>query len=142
MSLYRELRSRNQALWEQVVTHPFVEEMGADTLPLEKFQRYFLQDYLFLRDFTRLLALGVAKAPDFSTSRRLARFLAGILDGEEGLFRRSFREWGLTETQYTSTAIGSTSANIITPPINASASHFQLPRRTILGTRDAPAPIR
>ena len=108
MSLYRELRSGNQALWEQVVTHPFVGELGADTLPLEKFQRYFLQDYLFVRDSTRLLALGVAKAPDFSTSRRLASFLAGVLDGEEGLFRRSFQEWGLTEAQYTSTAPAAT----------------------------------
>jgi thiaminase/transcriptional activator TenA len=104
MSLYNELRSRNQAVWEQVVTHSFVEELGADTLPMEKFQRYFLQDYLFVRDFTRLLALGVAKAPDFSAARRLAGFLAGVLDGEESLFRRSFQEWGLTEAQYTSTS--------------------------------------
>ncbi len=103
MSVYRELRDLNQALWEQVVTHPFVEEMGADTLPLEKFKRYFLQDYLFVRDFTRLLALAVAKAPDFPTARRLAAFLAGVLDGEEGLFRRSFREWGLSESQYADT---------------------------------------
>jgi thiaminase/transcriptional activator TenA len=103
MSVYHELRGLNQALWEQVVTHPFVEEMGADTLPLKKFQRYFVQDYVFVRDFTRLLALAVAKAPDFPTARRLAAFLAGVLDGEEGLFQRSFRKWGLRESQYADT---------------------------------------
>ena len=83
-----------------MATHPFLQELGADTLPLEKFQRYFLQDYVFLRDFTGLLALGVAKAPDLEAARRLAQFLAEVLQGEEQLFRGSFREWALRPEQY------------------------------------------
>ena len=100
MSLTQELRQRHHDLWERMTTHPFVQELGADTLPLEKFQRYFLQDYLFLRDFTGLLALGVAKAPDMESARRLAQFLAEVLQGEEQLFRGSFREWALRPEQY------------------------------------------
>ena len=100
MSLTQELRARHGRLWERTVTHPFVQELGADTLALERFQRYFLQDYVFLRDFCTLLALGVAKAPDLDGARRLAVFLAGVLQGEEQLFRRTFHEWGLKPEQY------------------------------------------
>ena len=100
MTLNQELRKHHHDLWERMATHPFVQEMAADTLPLDKFQRYFLQDYLFLRNFTTLLALGVAKAPRVDAARRLAKFLAAILQGEEELFRGSFRDWGLAAEDY------------------------------------------
>ena len=100
MSLSQELREGRGELWEQMVTHPFVQELGADTLPLEKFQRYFLQDYAFVRDLVKLVSLITAKAPDLETARRLTGFLNDVLAGEEGLFRDTFREWGLSPDQY------------------------------------------
>ena len=100
MSLTQELRRRHEELWDRVVNHPFVLELGADTLPLEKFKRYFLQDYVFFRDFVSLLALGVAKAPDLNASRHLAAFLAEVLQGEEQLFQGSFEQWGLEPEEY------------------------------------------
>ncbi|GBD10548.1 Aminopyrimidine aminohydrolase [bacterium HR23] len=99
MSLTQSLRQTYHALWEKMVTHPFVQELGRDTLPLAKFQRHFQQDYLFLRAFVTLLALAIAKAPDFPTKRRLAGFLAQVTEGEEALFRRAFREWGMSDAQ-------------------------------------------
>jgi thiaminase/transcriptional activator TenA len=92
---FEGLRQRHHALWERVVTHPFVLALGADTLPLEKFQRYLLQDHIFLRDLVRLVALAVAKAPDLDSARRLTTFLHGVLEGEESLFRDTFRSWGV-----------------------------------------------
>lgn len=37
-----------QAPWKQYTRHPFVQQMGYGTLPLEKFMYYLVQDYLFL----------------------------------------------------------------------------------------------
>lgn len=37
-----------QAPWKQYTKHPFVQQMGDGTLPLEKFMYYLVQDYLFL----------------------------------------------------------------------------------------------
>lgn len=99
MGLTDDLRQRYHTDWERMVGHPFVQELGQDVLPLPKFQRYFQQDYLFLRAFVTLLALTIAKAPDFPTKRRLAGFLAQVTEGEEGLFRRAFREWGMSDAQ-------------------------------------------
>ena len=99
MSRSEELRQRHHGLWEAVVTHPFVLEMGEGTLPQEKFQRYFEQDYLFVKELASLLALGVAKAPDFHSARKLSEFLGLLLGGEEALFRHAFREMGMTEAE-------------------------------------------
>ncbi len=100
ISLVAQLRDRRRALWDQATGHPFPRELVAGTLPLRKFQRYLLQDYAFLRDFSTLLALGVAKAPDLATARPLAAFLSGVLAGEEGYFRRAFQEWGWRPPRY------------------------------------------
>ena len=92
MSLSEDLRRSVGALWEKTVTHPFVIELGDETLPAEKFNVYFQQDHLFLKDWIALMCGGVVKAPDFDHARPLAAFIHGALGAEEGLFQDFFRE--------------------------------------------------
>lgn len=67
-------------------------------MPWEKFQRYFEQDYVFLsKGWIHMISLAIAKSPDFASARVLTGFLHDVLDGEEGLFQRAFREMGLSE---------------------------------------------
>lgn len=96
MALSDDLRAGVGPVWERVVTHPFVIELGDNTLPQETFDRYFDQDYLFLRDWAIMLSLATAKAPDFDAARQLVGFLHLGLGGEEGLFQQAFRERGLS----------------------------------------------
>ncbi len=96
MALSDDLRAGVGPVWERVVTHPFVIELGDNTLPRETFDRYFDQDYLFLRDWAVMLSLATAKAPDFDAARQLVGFLHVGLGGEEGLFQQAFRERGLS----------------------------------------------
>ena len=96
MSFTQELKEGVGPLWERMVTHPFVEELGQGTLPWEKFQRYFQQDHIFLRDWISLLTLGITKAPDFDSARHLSAFMNLVLGGEEGLFQDAFRDMGLS----------------------------------------------
>ena len=98
MSFTSELQKDVAPLWEKMVTHRFVQELGDGTLPWEEFQRYFEQDYVFLRQgWIHMISLGIAKSPDFDSARVLTGFLNSVLDGEEGLFQRAFREMGLSE---------------------------------------------
>ena len=99
MSLTQELRAANVELWERMVTHPFVEEMGDGTLPPEKFRRYFLQDYVFVKDLVPMIALGAAKAPSIEDGYPLVKFLAA-LGPENDLFQRAFAELGASEAEY------------------------------------------
>ncbi|MBM3926016.1 MAG: hypothetical protein FJ320_08535 [SAR202 cluster bacterium] len=98
-SLTSTLKKEAAPLWERTVTHPFVLELGDGSLPWDKFQRYFQQDHLFLRDWVYLLTLGAAKAPDFHHARPLVAFLHSVLGGEEKLFQDAFDKMGLTQAQ-------------------------------------------
>jgi thiaminase/transcriptional activator TenA len=99
MSLSDDLRSGVASVWEQVVSHPFVAELGDNTLPQATFDVYFDQDYLFLKDWAVLLSLAAAKAPNFDAARQVVSFLHLGLGGEEGLFQQAFRERGLSKQQ-------------------------------------------
>ena len=94
MGLSGDLRRANLDLWERMVTHAFVRELGDGSLSAERFRRYMLQDYVFLKDLVTLTALGIAKAPDLDAARRLDGFLSPVLNGEEALFRRAFESLG------------------------------------------------
>jgi len=68
MSLSVELKAGVGTVWEQVLTHPFVLELGEGTLPRVTFDIYFDQDRLFLKDWAILLSLATAKSPDFDAA--------------------------------------------------------------------------
>ena len=108
MALIQELRERHHELWERMVTHPFVVEMGDGTLPVEKFRAYFLQDYVFVNDLLPLMSLAMAKAPNIEAASRINRFLAGILNPENDLFLRAFKELGASEAEYSSASASPT----------------------------------
>ena len=57
------------------------------------------QDYLFLIDYARLLALGAARAPDLETMRRFADLTQAILGEEMELHRAFAAEFGITPGQ-------------------------------------------
>ena len=108
MSLIGDLRGRHHGLWERIVNHTFVIEMGNGTLPTEKFRSYFLQDYVFVNDLVRMAGLAISKAPNMSAVAVLERFLGGVDDLEEALFKRAFRELGATEEEYSSASASPT----------------------------------
>jgi thiaminase/transcriptional activator TenA len=99
MSLSDELRAGVAPIWGKVVGHPFVTQLGDNTLPRETFDVYFDQDCLFLKDWAVLLSLAAAKAPDFEAARHIVGFLHLGLGGEEELFQQAFKERGLSPRQ-------------------------------------------
>lgn len=108
MSLTQSLRQQYHSLWERMVTHPFVCEMGEGTLPVAAFRRYFLQDYVFVNDLVAMTALGMAKAPNLTAANHLNQFLTGILNPENDLFVRAFKALGASEAAYTSASANPT----------------------------------
>ena len=94
------LRVEYHDLWKSATTHPFVEELGSGSLSVKRFQRYLLQDYMFLDGLRRVSALAVAKAPDHSAARALDEFLGVLLGAEDSLFRRGFQQMDIGESVY------------------------------------------
>ena len=59
MGFARELQERNLPIFARVRAHPFVRGIGDGTLPVERFRYYIEQDYVFLVEYSRVLALAV-----------------------------------------------------------------------------------
>lgn len=74
---------------------PFNRELAAGTLARERFQTYILQDALYLREFSRALAIAAAKAPERAHFEAFARSAIGVVAVEEALHARYLAEFGL-----------------------------------------------
>ncbi len=98
MSLSVELHAAAEPLWAEQHAHPFVRGIGDGTLPESAFRFYVRQDYLFLIDYGRLLALGAARAPRLEQMARLAGLAQSVLVTEMDLHRSFASRWGISES--------------------------------------------
>ena len=96
MRFTEQLRRQTADLRRQVLDHPFVQGIGDGDLPLESFRFYMCQDYVFLVDYCRVLALAVAKADDLETMGRFAGLLHETLNTEMDLHRGFAAKFGIT----------------------------------------------
>jgi len=53
----------NPGLWAEAVSHPFLDQCADGSIRPSQFNTWLVQDYLFVIDFTRLLARTLAAAP-------------------------------------------------------------------------------
>ena len=99
MSFSAELREASAPAWEAMLGHPFVRGIGDGTLPEERFRFYVRQDFLFLTDYGRLMALGAARAPRLEWMRRFSALAGSVLETEMDLHRQFAARWGITAEQ-------------------------------------------
>lgn len=76
------MRAKYDHLWRELTAHPFVTEMAAGELELNKFQFYVEQNLLYLPQYARAIALGAAKSRDDEELESFAASLANIVDVE------------------------------------------------------------
>ncbi len=96
MTLSQALREKHADAWARIFADPFVRGIGDGSLPVDRFRFYLGQDYLFLVEYGRVLALAVAKAPDLDTMGRLSTVLEATLNGEMDLHRRYSAGFGVS----------------------------------------------
>ncbi len=94
-----DLRRAATPIWEAIYRHPFVVEVGRGTLPREKFRFFISQDYLYLKEFTRVLCLGGAKARDLDTMQLFALHAHNTVLVERAVHTAFARRLGLTARQ-------------------------------------------
>jgi thiaminase/transcriptional activator TenA len=99
-----ELRAAADEVWQAQHDHSFVRSIAEGSVDPAAFREYVRQDYVFLVDYARLLALGAARAPDLPTMRRFADLAQAILGEEMELHRAFAREVGIDERELERTA--------------------------------------
>lgn len=75
------LLAATKEIWDRYNEHPFVTGIQNGTLDKEKFRHYIMQDYLYLKDYAKTFALGVAKAKSAETANLFAKYIA-VMNGE------------------------------------------------------------
>ena len=103
MTLTHQLYAAAAPVWRQSLAHPFVRSLGDGSLPLENFRFYMRQDYVFLIEYSRLVALAAAKAPSLETMARFATLLDATLNREMALHREFAAECGITAEELAAT---------------------------------------
>jgi thiaminase/transcriptional activator TenA len=88
MSLFARFQEESRTLRERIAAHPFLRGLADGSLPEDRFQYYMRQDYLFLIEYCRVLALAAARADDLAVAGRFADLLNLTLNVEMDLHRQ------------------------------------------------------
>jgi thiaminase/transcriptional activator TenA len=78
----QELRRRGERIWQAIDRHPFLRELHAGTLSMERFTYFVLQDYVYLLDFAQVLCQAGARSPDLETLELFARHALAAVEVE------------------------------------------------------------
>lgn len=94
---------RVEPIWSSYLEHPFVKGLGDGTLSNEKFQHWLKQDYVYLIEYAKLMAIGSAKSRDLSTMSTFANLLHGTLFMEMDLHRKFAASFGISSNELEAT---------------------------------------
>ncbi len=92
------LRRKVAPIWEAQFQHPFVRGIGDGTLDVERFKYWVRQDYVFLIEYARVIALA-ARSPRLQTIARFATLLDETVNTEMGLHRAYAAEFGISNAE-------------------------------------------
>jgi thiaminase/transcriptional activator TenA len=96
MSFIENVEQQALPIRQAILSHPFITGVGDGSLEVERFKYYVMQDYVYLIDYSRVLALATARAPDVETMRWFAGVLEETLSTEMDLHRSYCAEFGIT----------------------------------------------
>ena len=102
----KQLRRQAKKIWRAILAHPFLDELQAGTLPMDRFIHFILQDYLYLLDFAQVLCLGGAKSPDLGTLEIFSRHALIVVEVERSFHASFGKSLGLSQEQLDRTPKG------------------------------------
>jgi len=99
MTFIKQLTEEILPVWQQCYETDFVQNMGKGTLSEEEFRFYMIQDSIYLRNYARVLAMGIVKADNIQQVKTFYSLLAFVNEGEGNTRIEYLKKWGLTGRQ-------------------------------------------
>ncbi len=87
MKTTERLLTAAKDIWAAYSEHPFVLGIQNGTLDQEKFRHYIIQDFLYLEEYTKVFALGIAKATSPETIQLFSKYVTLLTEGEMDIHR-------------------------------------------------------
>ena len=106
-----EIEEQYTGLRQAILAHPFVSGIGDGSLAVERFKFYVRQDYLYLIEYSRVLALAVARANHLEAMGWFSTLLDSTLNSEMKLHEEYCSQFGITRQDLMSTTIAPTTQN-------------------------------
>jgi thiaminase II len=91
-TFFYKLKKSCKKEWSEYTNHKFLIDLVNNELPNKNFKKYLLQDYIFLQQFLKILALSVYKSTSFEEINRSVNFIKGI-DHEIKLHINYCKKW-------------------------------------------------
>lgn len=98
------LRDEVQENWDHQLNHPFVQGIGDGSLEVERFKNWIRQDYLYLKDFSRVFAWATTKAPTLDQMSWYTAVQDLTLNTEMELHREYAEKFGISAKDLETTA--------------------------------------
>lgn len=114
MNFTQQLHEAAQPIWQASFDHPFIKELAAGTLPLDKFRFYLKQDRYYLERFGDLHTAIAAQVDDPVIKQFLLDGAAGLHDGETQIRRTMFKELSISDQEIQDTPIAPTAYGYVT----------------------------
>ena len=89
-------------IWNEYNEHPFVKGIESGTLDRDKFRYYIIQDYLYLEEYAKVFAVGVAKAKSSETALLFSKYIS-VMNGELDIHSGYMGAFGVTEEELSET---------------------------------------
>ena len=89
---FYKLKNNCNKEWSEYTDHKFLSDLVSNKLTDKNFKKYLVQDYIFLQQFLKILALSVYKSKSFEEINRSVNFIKGI-DHEIKLHVSYCKKW-------------------------------------------------
>ena len=96
MGFIAEIENQTLSIRQAILEHPFITGIGDGSLPVDRFKYYVIQDYAYLIDYSRALAIASARAIDLQDMSWFARLLDETLNREMELHRSYCQNFGIS----------------------------------------------
>lgn len=126
MNFSDKVEKKTEYLRNAILRHPFTIGIGDGTLDIEKFKFYVCQDYLYLIDYSKVLALASARSNNLGNMSWFARLLNETLNTEMELHREYCAKFGISRNKLEQTKLSPTTLAYTQYLLNI-ARHNQYP---------------
>ncbi|WP_010293357.1 thiaminase II [Clostridium senegalense] len=88
------LYSSSKEIWEGYKKHPFICNLAKGTLDKNKFIKYLIQDYLYLKEYAKVFCVGVVKADTMEEMKFFYSSTKGTMEDETAVHIKYLTDHG------------------------------------------------
>ncbi len=103
MTTVERLLNATKEIWESYNEHPFVKGIEDGTLDRDKFRFYIIQDFLYLEDYAKAFAIGIAKAKSVETTQIFSEYIALLTGSEMNIHHGYMGKFGVSQEELDAT---------------------------------------